>query len=167
MHPAIRTILQSGDGKTYLYNLGDECTALTGGWSVESYRTTYTTVHTVAENASNIQITTQGNAAGAGQTAYTHATAIDLTNYTTLHCTGYVEKENQYIAVAATQKSGAWGTDSMTTWWAGYTQSTSTTETEFILDVSSFNGSYYIYMIAADATPASQFTATFTKVWLE
>lgn len=31
MHPVVRALLQGG-GKTYFYNKGDECTALTGGW---------------------------------------------------------------------------------------------------------------------------------------
>jgi hypothetical protein len=151
---------------------GDECTALTGGWSTMSYRTTYTAVHTVTENSNNITITSKGAVSDSGQTLYTHTSAVDLTNYTTLHCIGnvqYVDDGFGIVIMSAKHSNAMSG--SYTTWPGYVTRSVefSTTDIETTIDVSSLNGLYYIYMLCTEGYANSsnvQTQAVIKRVWL-
>lgn len=171
-YSAVNRKVFSTDGNTYLYNVGDECTALTGGWDTLSWRTTYTAVHTATENASDITIKCKGAGSSTGQTLYTHATAIDLTNFTTLHCKGRLSANNgdyYVIAIMTTKNSGA-KSGSFTSWTGitTYVTGTAIVDTEITIDVSAYNGSYYIYMACGEGYSGGNVltSAIFSQVWL-
>jgi hypothetical protein len=77
MHPVIRTILQGGDGITYLYNAGDEYTTLTGGWAVGYSGGT----GTQSKQADHLALYASG---ANGHRQYDTANLIDLTNFNTV-----------------------------------------------------------------------------------
>lgn len=135
------------------------------------YRSSTTAVHTVIENANNIQITCKGSSSSTGQTLYAHATAIDLTNYTTLHCKAYIQYANDYVGIAimSSLNSGAMG-GAFPSWpgYVSYVTSSATTETEFTIDVSALNGNYYIYMACGENYSGGNIETNgyFTEVWL-
>lgn len=62
----------------YLYNEGDECVDVTGGWTKESYNTT--TNFTLSKASSNMTVTVIGT----GKSQICTTNAIDLTNYSKL-----------------------------------------------------------------------------------
>lgn len=63
----------------YLYNVGDEKTALTGGWSLLAFYTSGTS--TTTKNASNIETVIAMPGASAVQSIYKTTNQIDLTNF--------------------------------------------------------------------------------------
>jgi hypothetical protein len=78
MHPVVRALLQNGGaGKTYFYKEGDECSAVTGGWSQGYSAGTGTKTYT--EEAADLKL----YAADAMIDGATN-NAIDLTDFTTL-----------------------------------------------------------------------------------
>jgi hypothetical protein len=153
MHPVVRAILQSGDGKTYLYNQGDEVTGLTGGW-VAGFNSGAIR-NSLTKNASNITV----KAGGTGgfppiNTAVTN-NAIDLTTAQTLKLqfsgfgAGAYTGRSIYL-VASTNKTANQDTYNARV----FDTSISGTVVDKImtLDVSALSGLYYIRVHARTAS---------------
>lgn len=153
-----------------LYNAGNEYTDVTGGWNTMSYRATYTSVHTVTEEASYIKITCKGASSSTGQTLYTHEIPIDLTGYTTLHAISYVKYSNDKFSICVdnVKNSGAMS-GSYTSYMVAYGETSSaTTPTELTLDISAISGLHYVYILCSENYSGGnvETNAYFSKVWL-
>jgi hypothetical protein len=136
MHPVVRAILQSGgDVKTYFYKDGDECVAVTGGWSQGYSAGTGTKTYT--EEATDLKLYA-ADALIDGATA----NAIDLTNVTTLSIdwettTGQNATGRAQLLVKPT-RLGAYDSVETKEVIGVFTRKTD------VLDVSALAGSYYV-----------------------
>ena len=154
----------------YLYNEGDECTDLTGGWGVISYRFASAT-HIVTKNTSNITIHSKSNFSTTERTTYTHISAVDLTSFSKLKA--IVDAiglggSGDYVRIGAdTQKFSGLNTSNNPTYRANV--STNGTDIEVELDISALSGYFYIYMISQDdyINGANDVYGVFKKIWLE
>ena len=152
----------------YLYNEGDECTALTGGWSAYAARygtESFTpTAPTLTKNAGNMAYSlSPTNKCGVVRTA----NLIDLTNYTELHIlhkgTLGQYSANSSIALVAGTISGTSFTQDAATFMV-YTGAV-TDYTDVSLDISALNSSYTIFIRVQ--TGAYSLSGDCTKIWLE
>lgn len=138
----------------YLYNRGDECDSVTGGWTFTQGRSS-NPLGTYVKNADSIELTvTETQSSTQAVTANT----VNLTDYSKIHINvlssnvGYL-----YLKCGTTQimANGEEKTDTLT---AG-THS---------LDISSLSGSYYIAVEAfSNKEAAKAGSATFDRIWLE
>ena len=155
----------------YLYNRGDECSAVTGGWSVMAYRGAYTTSQSVTENIDNIQLTCKGANASSGQISYTHATAVDLTDFSSLkgRCKTQYTNDNISIGVDNVANSGDLGSNAPSNIMTATLFTQSATEVEITLDISAISGNNYIHMIFSEEYSGGNVLASgyFYEVWLE
>lgn len=124
-----------GEWIRYLYNRGDMCADLTGGWS-QSYGAC-----NWVNNSDGYEINANGNG---GQIATVNK--IDLTDIKKLYFVGYCT--NVYAATVQTLTMGILSDRAKTLWdyaVASVTAKTSSnTEQVYELDVSNITGSYYI-----------------------
>lgn len=155
----------------YLYNRGDECSDVTGGWSVMAYRSSYTTSQAITKNTDNIQLTCKGTAASTGEISYTHATAVDVTAYTTLHaiCKNKYADDYVIIGIDNVKNSGELGSSTPTSLMTASARTHSATEVEVTLDISSITGNQYIHMIFSEEYSGGNVLGSgyFYEVWLE
>lgn len=131
----------------YLYNTGNECEEITGGWvskalSYSSTATSTATAPTVTRNSANMVIK-MSTESGSG-IVYTK-NKIDLTAYNTLRFKGTMNgsttsTRNFYLRIDVWSAIGSNGAENRVT-----TLTTSGTITgERVLDVSELTGEYYI-----------------------
>jgi hypothetical protein len=164
MHPVVRAILQSGsDNKTYLYNQGDECTALTGGW-VGGYQAASLNI---TKGASTIAVTlpTTAPTGTTYQAAIETSNYIDLNNYTTLNfnVTSVTNVDGGRFVCLSTSSSKA---STVYTGSAADFANFNTTGVKTI-DISALNGNYYIRAgIYRESTTNPLLSITFDKAWL-
>lgn len=128
--------------KTWLYNAGDECQSLTGGWAAKAVGIQYypALAPTVTKNdglatvSLSITTTTEWKAG-----IYATDKQIDLTNYQTLTLNGRGEGTDEYC------KAWLVALPSLTEW-QSYPQVSilNTSMADISLDVSALSGSYYI-----------------------
>lgn len=82
----------------YLYNNGDECSAVSGGWTSKGSKIKNgngtPVAPTIARNSSNIVATIASSDTNAG--VFIHAKKIDVTNYNTLSFTGTLKTFGAY-----------------------------------------------------------------------
>ena len=143
------------DWTVYLFNDGDQCTGLTGGWAEVSKpsNTTITIGDVLAvksdSNGKTVSLSTVG--------------AVDLTDAKTLWITSPGSDSGRYAGIVhlCTSKDISTSAASVTLGdSAGYKSGT------YSIDVSSLNGSYYIFMIAT----AGQYGAGYadaSEIWME
>ena len=143
------------DWTVYLFNDGDQCTDLTGGWAQFSKpsNTTVTVGNILAvksdSNGQTVSLSTVG--------------AVDLTDAKTLLITSPGSDSGRYAGIVhlCTSKDISTSVASVTLGdSAGYKSGT------YSIDVSSLNGSYYIFMIAT----AGQYGAGYadaSEIWME
>lgn len=152
------------DTNVYYYNLGDECTALTGGWveGFSEYTGSQSKQSTWLEQYAKVDLY------GASRTYVTN-NAVDLTNISTLN-----------IEIEATSGSG--GTNS----WGGLQCSSSDktgtsdvdaqavafsppfTKKTLSVNTSALMGSYYLKVrVNTNSTIGNSITTKTTKVWGE
>jgi hypothetical protein len=168
MHPVVRAILQGGDVRTYIYNNGDLCSLLTGGWGGVFTRATYT-ITQLTLGAS----TMDGTFAAASQLrqVYRNITnPIDLTNFnkvcmkydgtlsnnaSIMHALFVLTGTDHATWVANTTKSGA--------------QGTSITDGIIEVDISALSGNHYVIPSMAQSSGAVSLSGTLhvKEVWLE
>lgn len=159
----IRRQLPIFDTNIYLYNEGDECTALTGGY-VQGF--TYVSP-SYSKQATYLQIVSA--AGGVGR--YTSNNKVDLTSYSKLYIdlsmtlTGSGTYSNCLLVVSNDK------TLETHVAYVGYiknTGSTALTLTNQIyeLDVSALNGSYYVQFHIAAASGLNN-TGKCHKIWVE
>lgn len=156
------TTYQNGawvDLATYLYNEGDLCSALTGGWKgVNNYSDAGYSIGTLTKNASSIKLT-----APSPSSVITAQTTkkISLAGFNTLK-------------INLTAYSGGTGRGA----WVGIFSSDGTNPVASLditskgtksLDISKFStGSYYVGIeCVAESNASGSCTLTFDKLWLE
>ena len=141
----IANIYQNGkwvDWSLYLYNYGDECGDITGGWeSVYIYTEGYGNAGSLTKNSNNLQI----KASSKSNIAVRTANKIDLTDYNTIKIKSQCVSNNynSYVLHACVYSSGNYsaGTSGAA---ASKSLGYSTEVKEFSLDVSELSGFYEI-----------------------
>lgn len=131
------------DWFTYLYNYGDECTAITGGWQGRAWGfgqdTQYVsaTAPTISHSGSDMTIRLPRGHTGAVEIAKD----VDLTHFTTLSVHGLANKVGGDWAVllVINRNNTYWGTTAATTVWLS-----ATSESEQTADISNIFGKYDI-----------------------
>lgn len=137
------------DWIVYLYNLGDECTSITGGWDDYYDNAGYS----IIKGADYMEIKgVNSQYSGTGSTT----NAIDLTKYSTLHAIAKRTSSGTcYIGIATKR-------DVVQTGLSASKTVTAKEYTEVTLDISQYNSAYYIVLVV---------TATdelyIQKIWLE
>ena len=140
------TITNNGETQTlnkwHLYNSGNECTAVTGGWGTDGYKVEYggnkytVIAPDIADRCLILNVSAQGTACVCGTIK-----PIDLTKYNTLNVEVSdldVYQKNARIVVHNTK----------TLWVSGMTASKDITANGTIsLPVSGLNGAYYVSLI--------------------
>jgi hypothetical protein len=168
MHPVVRAILQGGVGfDGILYNVGDERTAATGGWTKYSFGSGGTDAS--AKNADNLFSSLANR--GGGDVGYSPANAIDLTPYSKLKfridwstTSATLTTAGIYILnSAAASRIPALSVAALKQYYGAAASGTNITDE---IDISALNGSKYIY---SDADTGGSGTATLKlyEMWLE
>lgn len=142
--------------KLYLYNKGDECTDITGGWGGTN-PSTYFRTGTVTKNADNIKVSISSM-----QSIYAHTTnKIPLTDINTIyaHILGVSNVNNSKIVTVFAVGTSIGGSDA-----ANYVLSSSSNGYVRI-DVSKLEGDYYVYFKAASETNSAYIN--FDEVYME
>ena len=144
----------------YLYNSGDQCIDITGGWA--GLKTAgYTTSGTpgLADgviNSNNMYFTAEKyNRVGVGT-----INAIDLTNYSKLHI--IYESSGEVGGNGSTLRAGK--DKSMNNLIVLVTMNTTTAPTEAEVDISNYNGMYYLH---TQVYYSSGLWGRIHKIWLE
>jgi hypothetical protein len=166
MHPVVRAILQSGIAQTYLYNLGDENTAVTGGWVVGASQTQSGASGSQNKEVDHLKLYAQGAATDANAwITYVTNNAIDLTNFSTM----YIEWDVTHIGTVTNQSSAGVGTVKTDNGLLAYKfrQDTSTVRAIESFDVTSLSGGHYCKLYTFSAGSARNSTVKAFRVWLE
>lgn len=151
------------DDKTYLYNLGDECVAFTGGYKAVTYLSP-----TMTKNVDNLFLSATSDSRG----NFVTNNAINFTNYSTLKgivsTTGSRSKFVDIVMVQLnntsndnTQPSG------MTIAYWCTTNDVNNTDLLISIDVSNINTTAYFGMWAVSYVGGTPITLTVKKAWLE
>ena len=128
--------------RTYLYNLGDECVAVTGGWVARALKKASggsAKAPVITKGATRIEFT--GNAQNGG-VVHT-ANKIDLTSASVLKIDGELVPSATtgfWATLCVWSEFGATYQDNL----AVYHDATSKETVEIVLDVSDLSGSYYV-----------------------
>lgn len=134
-------------GYTCLYNLGDECSALTGGWSqcdIKNYGT-----QTITFNSGNIEISSTGAASQWGGIAVGTNNQINVTDFAKLIIEfTSTTAESGADAILGMSSQRAFGIASWTSgaYITSYTAILDKTITLLEFDISSLSGSHYIFI---------------------
>lgn len=138
----------------YLYNRGDECTALTGGWTSKSWQMaenvgTTSQTYDIARNDDQLKFTKTGQIGAVMHTAK----KIALTNVKTIHFRGEMKGGDNYgnwvgFYVWPDLSGKYWNSNAA----AKVDGEKSAIKTEFSLDVSALDGEYYVGFGIYDAT---------------
>lgn len=141
----------------YLYNAGDQCTDVTGGW--RSYPTPIANGYTADSatfNANDIYLYCRGALISCATDTIGQ---IDVTSYTKLHV--------EYTGANIGANYVRWGLRSSNT---GYYDKAfvvySTDVNSRVIDISSVSGSYYVFFGLHKGESGAS-SATITKIWLE
>lgn len=132
--------------EVYLYNLGDECTSLTGGWTAESS-------YGSSGKASSYMYSIVNPSGNSG--SIKHSKMVDLTDYNKLcfYLLKSAGKSTEKIYVNNTSQSASG---------AAVTLSAPEAQTEIALDISALVGSYYVGMALGDGS-----NVQVAMIWLE
>jgi hypothetical protein len=157
MHPAVRVILQSMENflGTYLYNLGDEITALTGGWVKRSDSVGTYTKESTYLSISNTTLETGG--------AFYTTNSADVSSYNKIKATFSDVVVSGSAVAQIYMKTAANGGG--TTLAIAQPTITSAAETTIELDVSAL-ATGYVY-VGAFLTASGSVSSKITKIWLE
>lgn len=136
------------DWITYMYNKGDQCTDLTGGWLSYGYKAK------VTFNNDHMLIGIESGYNEIYGMAYT-ANKIDVSNMNTLYF--YIDERTSTDIIESSNDSSKYSTvgistspDVRTNGWVAYARiPTGTTQTLFSVDVSTYDGTYYVCVLNA------------------
>lgn len=136
------------DWITYLYNKGNQYTALTGGW------TSYGDYANITFNSDHIYLTIKSGYNEQWGMAHT-VNKIDITNINTL-CF-YIDERTSTDITESSNSNSKYSTvgisvspDVRTNGWTAYKRVPSgTTQTWFEVDVSAYSGTYYVCILNA------------------
>ena len=146
-----------GDGKMYLYNAGDECTALTGGWRVPAVASN----STGSKNKLTDRLQVIGSSGSSDVPHFETTNAVDLSAHETLkavvnYVKGVGTGANGFISIMATANQN---NPTVATKVIGLE---STSNTTLSIDISDLSGAYYI-----DFGTYLQGTFEVFSMWLE
>lgn len=140
----------------YLYNSGDQCTAITGGWERKAYGGT---AGSVTLNSDNITIVSSDSSVCAGAKDFD---TNRISGYKTMKCiVSFTRSSTDGLArfgVSSTYSLGSSGIDSK--WITQQIVQTGTQDAEMSLDISAVASGYPMLL-------AFHGTAVFKKVWFE
>lgn len=140
---------------TYLYNKGDECTDLTGGW-VGKNGGSYYSKGTLTKNEASIYI------GATGGTKLIHAATtnlIDLTDVSALYV-NVIDFSGDESSLAVNNSSTSWST-------GGVAAKVNITGVGlFMLDVSALTGKYYVSVYTTSEDSSDPAEATFDEVYM-
>lgn len=160
----------------FLYDNGDQCTGLTGGWKFQQSNSGFGSSGTGTANSDNISITTPSNNSAAG--AWRTTSKIDLTNYNTLHVTfSEINTDARFSSMCISVKQTLSTADNPTTNMLVAEPLTSLIDTDgypkftapytAILDVSALSGDYYIiWGVSKSSAKRGVSTTRVTEVYL-
>ncbi len=147
-------------GYLMLYDAGDECIAITGGWGVKRYSSSYTSP-TLTKSASNMVLSATNP-----QTGYCYTVnAVDVTSYGKL-------KVKVLSITANSSETASFGLRPSLADESGITviktlPAIVNTPTTYEIDISSVTGNLYSYMYSSTSTPGHTQSITFSSFWLE
>jgi hypothetical protein len=155
MHPVPRALLQSGDNRIYLYNEGDECTALTGGWG-DGYDSG---IGSKSKQSDHLLLSS-----GGGNKVYETNSLISLAGISKIKIkmegVSSSTQENSAIQLMVGVNNG--GYDNLASIRLGGTVANDVYE----VDVSILTGNYYVRCWSTSGTGYTN-TSKFYQVWLE
>lgn len=146
--------------KTYLYNIGDECTALTGGWDGRCVALSGSNTGSFTKNTDNLMLISKGS----GQYCFTIAEtlkSIDFTGYEKLKAEVFAPASNQNI-YCDLGISVAPIDDKYSQTVKRHIIGKSTSGVTFEIDISDCQNSYYVNLAADSGN-----TLYVYKIWLE
>ncbi|MBQ5659232.1 MAG: hypothetical protein IIV02_06900, partial [Peptococcaceae bacterium] len=161
--------------RTYLYNSGDECTDVTGGWGFYAYaKQLYLASNTsISKGSESMTITSKGTSSSGGYGVLYTTNKIDLTNVTTFHLDGFVTPATigTYSAMMILTDKPS---DSLTNGVDGILKKskniyTITSRQDITLDVSDISGEYYVGFYCAQTDLRASYTGKLTihNIWLD
>jgi hypothetical protein len=172
MHPVVRAILQSdGAALTYLYNVGDECSALTGGW-VAGFNSGAVR-NSLTKNASNITVKAGGTGGFPPINTVVTNNGVDLTTAQSVKLQfsafgpGTYANRSIYL-VASTNKTANQDTYNARAY-DDYSTSGGVVDKTITLDVSGLSGLYYVRAHARSASDevGNDCEIVVSKIWLK
>lgn len=126
----------------YLYNAGDECTSITGGWRTHQYDSYYSA--NIMTKASTYLEYGESNSSSYGYGGFLTNNAIDLTSYSTmvvkLQLVSFSGSAGSSLIISKTNSPNVRG-DSFTSL-ASVTDKVATQE--FTVDITKYTGTYYV-----------------------
>lgn len=151
----------------YLYNSGDACTSVSGGWNKLIH------IDGAGDACSNLTVTNTGAVLKLTKTATSWSVAhtgnmIDLTSYDTIYFEiqkndwKYADSHHYVCIFNAIDTSGA---TSYST--SASTETTYDTAGIYSIDVSSYSGKYYVGFLLTSITGSESFNIEVSKVYLE
>lgn len=144
------------DWIAYLYNKGDECTDITGGWKGVFDATGYYSKGTITKNATNITVSLNGTQSLVPSCKNT----IDLTDWNTLKINVLSRTSN-----IETTSFAVWGADKLQNYGEWTAFKSFHTSGVVSLDVKSLSGKYKVGVLCAQNDGSGIFS--FDKVWRE
>lgn len=160
--------------KVYLYNEGDECTDITGGWdkiavydSIVANRPNKNQYLTLTKNSDNM-IASSTNLPGQSIVAIGCMNQIDLSKYSKLRCVLNDATTSDSITHCDLMVSSSleWSEHSG---WYRFMNTGELVSSEFELDISEISDtlSIYITVTRTSSTTTGNFSINISKIWLE
>ncbi len=143
--------------KLWLYNKGDECSDITDGWTSSVGRSNTFTLGTMTKKETSIRLSL--DSAPKAVTAIP-TNKIDLSAYSTLYCNIIANSANESVLLQVRELTT--GSNS------ALAESVSTTVGVIALDVSEFDGMYYVGPhIYSSKSSDTRGYIEFDEIWLE
>lgn len=145
--------VQFSTARLFLYNKGDKCEAITGGWGTSGYSHRSYSLRNPTFNSTSVTIASN-NATNAG--AVGTLNAVDLTDIKTIKINFTAVSHYAYVYISNTKANPDSNAAAEVS--ANY-------KGEYNLNVSSLKGNYYIFIITFGSTQAPNTSATYD--WIE
>lgn len=163
------------DWYVYLYNLGNTCDSVTGGYKTVSLSSDYAEYSAVMDESYIYLSAATSGSGGTARNGKSTVNAIDLTNVNTIYASGNCSKARNNDAGKSGIGIRVQSTDSLSGNYTAAAASQYITETgdfEIAIDVSALSGEYYIVCFAQQTTNAgysgkSAGEGTFSSIWMQ
>lgn len=137
----------------YLYNLGDECEGITGGWTNSGYSDGSVSIRPATKNEDNIYVQAQSSS----ETLIGTNNAIDLSGYTKMYVDCVTSGASGAMAIACMPSKSVGN-------YLAKNEPVHTVRTTVEIDVSAINTNCYVTMFAGNVT--SRYFTVYA-IWLE
>jgi len=153
---AMMVAKSGGSNRLYLFNNGDECTAVTGGWEFDKFFVVNGSRYTAENDGESLAITATAKMSTSTSKTISTFNAIDLTGFSkmVLDCVCFKASSAGYVnywvylptkkANATNKQSTAFGSDYANRRFSINEQIESGTRTVLELDISTFNEPCFI-----------------------